>query len=94
MGGRNGEGPKGNLFWWDTVSRLKKGPVMLFITPKTSTCDTGFTECLIFPLYFSLLATVLTAEKHLAARYMLGIKNTSIHSKCCKDPDCTVLNQR
>lgn len=70
MGGRNGEGPKGNLFWCDTMSRLKEGPIMLFITPKTSVCDTGFTECLTFPLHFSLLITVFTAEKHLAASYV------------------------
>lgn len=67
---------------------------MLFITPKTSIRDMGFTECLIFALYFSLLATVLTAEKRSAARYMLGIKHTSIYSKGCKDPNSTVLNQR
>lgn len=67
MGGGNGEGPKGKLFWHDTRSRLKEGPIMLFITPKTSICDTGITECLIFALSFSLLATVFAAEKHLAA---------------------------
>lgn len=38
----------------------------------------AFTECLIFSLYLSLTATVLTAEKHLAASYVLGVKYTSI----------------
>jgi len=66
--------------WCDTVSRLKQAQSCCsHITSKTSVCDTGFTECLIFPLYLSLPATVLTAEKHLAASYVLRIKYTSIH---------------